>query len=248
MLSLDPITRTTVTEQVIKSLVSLVCEGTLKPGDKLPSEQQLMEQLHVGRTSLREALRTLSLVGLLEARRGSGTYVTKSFSDYLADQLEWSAVLGETDLFELVEVRRPLEVQAAISAALRSSEQDLLRLRKALERFETCDEHDEEGRIEADLEFHLELARASGNKVLYRLMSSLDTLMRRFMRETTSATVRFPDTTIKEHRSVLEAISVQNPAQAAHAMEGHLNSSYKEFLALLSKPYRQVKEAEEISR
>jgi GntR family transcriptional repressor for pyruvate dehydrogenase complex len=236
MRKLEPVERTTITEQVIQSLIDLIVEGELKPGDKLPSEQQLLDQLQVGRTSLREAMRTLSLVGLLEPRRGSGTYVTHSFSDFLADQLEWSALLGERDLLELIEVRRPLEVQAAALAAQRASEQDIQQLNETLERLAESSKGDLEERTEADLMFHMGLVEATGNRILCRLMLSLNNLLRRYI----GATVDEPlEATLRQHRAVLEGVQARDPAQAAEAMDHHINVSHEGFLAVWAKPHRR---------
>ena len=234
MRKLEPVERTTITEQVIQSLIDLIVEGELKPGDKLPSEQQLLDQLQVGRTSLREGMRTLSLVGLLEPRRGSGTYVTHSFSDFLADHLEWSVLLGERDLLELIEVRRPLEVQAAALAAQRASEQDIQQLNETLERLAESSKGDLEERTEADLMFHMGLVEATGNRVLCRLMLSLNNLLRRYISVTVDESL---EATLRQHRAVLEGVQARDPARAAEAMDHHIDVSHEGFLAVWAKPH-----------
>ena len=118
-LFLEPIEQTTVTEQVANRLVKLLSNGELKPGDKLPAERDLARQLNVGRTSVREALKLLTLSGLLEARRGDGTYVNTSFMGALTRHIEWPLLLNASELDRVVEVREALEVKAARLAAQR---------------------------------------------------------------------------------------------------------------------------------
>jgi GntR family transcriptional repressor for pyruvate dehydrogenase complex len=195
----------------------------------------LMGQLQVGRSSLREALRTLSLVGLLEARPGSGTYVTSSFSSFLAEQLEWSALLGGRDLLELVEVRWPLEIQAAQLAAQRADEKDLCRLRDTVSRLAETDDQDLARQVELDLEFHMGLAEATGNRVLIRLVQSLHGLLKEYIAETVRATPRPVETTLKEHRAALQAIEARDTQQVAEAMRRHMATSREELLSVLSR-------------
>jgi GntR family transcriptional repressor for pyruvate dehydrogenase complex len=233
MMNIDPVFHTTITDQIIKRIINLIVEGNLNPGDRLPSEHELLEKLGCGRSSLREALRTLSLIGLLEPRRGSGTFVTKSFSNFLADQIEWSTVLGDTDLLELIEVRQALEVKAASLAAQRASEQDIHRLWRVLEQLGSLSGTDYENWLDTDIKFHMELAKTSGNKVLYRIMSGLDHLMRRFISETQRSSLPL-ESTIQEHKAILLGIQAQNPEKASEAMRAHLEASQKELLDALS--------------
>jgi GntR family transcriptional repressor for pyruvate dehydrogenase complex len=233
MMNIDPVFHTTITDQIIKRIINLIVEGNLNPGDRLPSEHELLEKLGCGRSSLREALRTLSLIGLLEPRRGSGTFVTKSFSNFLADQIEWSTLLGDTDLLELIEVRQALEVKAAFLAAERANEQDISRIQRVMEQMESLPETEYDNWVEIDLKFHMELAKASDNKVLYRIMSSLDHLIRRFISETKRSTMPI-ESTIRDHQAILAGIQSRDPQMASEAMKIHLESSQKELLDTLS--------------
>ncbi|MBE3119350.1 MAG: FadR family transcriptional regulator [Candidatus Atribacteria bacterium] len=106
-----PIQQKSMTELVAKQLLSLLSEGHLIPGDKLLPERELAHQLHVGRTTVREALKVLTLSGLLEARRGDGTYVRQNFTNFILQQISWLLLLN-TQQVDMV-----LEVRLAIGAA-----------------------------------------------------------------------------------------------------------------------------------
>ncbi len=222
-IALEPIERMTVSEEISKKLIDLINSGALRPGDKLPSERELMEQLHVSRASIREALRSLSLAGLLETHPGNGTYVSECFSSLIADQVEWSALLGEKDFLELVEVREPLEIQAAGLAAERATVTQLEELRQAIERLRT-NPGDVEQEVVADLAFHTIIAEMARNRVLYRLTLSLRNLLREYLKRATAAT-RMNMSTVEEHQAILEAIEEGDEAKARQAMIRHLHIS-----------------------
>jgi GntR family transcriptional repressor for pyruvate dehydrogenase complex len=223
-ISLEPIERMTVSEEIIKKLIDLINSGVLRPGDKLPSERELMEQLHVSRASIREALRSLSLAGLLETHPGNGTYVSECFSSFIADQVEWSALLGEQDFLELVEVRESLEIQAAGLAAQRATLPQLGKLRQAIEGLRSSMEEDIEQEVDADLAFHTIIAEMAQNRVLYRLALSLRKLLREYIKRAASAT-ETKMSTVEEHQAILEAIEERDEAKARQAMVCHLQIS-----------------------
>lgn len=220
---LEPIERMTVSEEIIKKLIDLINSGVLGPGDKLPSERELMEQLKVSRASIREALRSLGLAGLLETRPGNGTYVSECFSSSIADQVEWSALLGEQDILELMEVREPLEIQAAGLAAQRATVTQLEGLRQAIERLRS-NPGDVEQEVAADLVFHTIIAEMAQNRVLYRLTLGLRNLLREYIKRTTSAT-ETKMSTVEEHQAIFEAIEERDEARARQAMVRHLQIS-----------------------
>jgi len=220
---LEPIERMTVSEEIIKKLIDLINSGVLGPGDKLPSERELMEQLKVSRASIREALRSLGLAGLLETRPGNGTYVSECFSSLIAGQVEWSALLGEQDILELMEVREPLEVQAAGLAAQRATVTQLEELRQAIERLRS-NLGDVEQEVAADLVFHTIIAEMAQNRVLYRLTLGLRNLLREYIKQATSAT-ETKMSTVEEHQAIFEAIEERDEARARQAMVRHLQIS-----------------------
>ena len=157
------------TDKIIQQIKELIRSGQLKPGDKLPPERKLVEQLGVGRGHVREALRKLEFYGILKTLPQSGTVVeglgVKALEGLITDVLE----LERPDFYSLVETRYMLEINSVRLAAERRTEQDLASLEKALSEFAKKVEKGEQG-VEGDLMFHLKIADISKNTVLRSLI------------------------------------------------------------------------------
>lgn len=219
----EPIERMTATEAVAQRLIGLINAGFLKPGDRLPPERNLAAQLHVGRTTVREALKLLTLSGLLEARRGAGTYVREDYSNFVSNQVEWSALLSAQDVDQIFEVRDTLAVRSASLAAERATPEEIELItvyRKVLE----LEGRDVEKETEIDLAFHQAIAAASHNVLLSRLMLSLQNLLRQYINLANERTDN-AITTVQEHEAVYNAIAARDPVAAAQAMARHLSIS-----------------------
>lgn len=222
-LVLEPTEQATVTEVVAQRLIAQLSNGVLKPGDKLPAERELAQQLNVGRTTVREALKFLTLSGLLEARRGDGTYVRQGFTDSLSQQIQWSVLLSMTEVDMIVEVREGLEVKAAILAAKRATPEDIEKIgvfRQLLD----IEGRDIERETDLDLEFHNAIAKASHNVLLSSLMLSLQNILRQYITLSNQMTDRI-ETTVAEHQAVYDAIAAKDPDAAERAMMEHLTIS-----------------------
>lgn len=217
---LEPIEQRTMTELVAQRLVNLLSSGVLKPGDKLPHERELARQLNVARTTVREALKSLALCGLLEARRGDGTYVREEFIHFLSQQIEWPVLLSASEVDMIVEVREGLEAKAARLAAKRATPEEIEKIgifRQLLE----IKGRDIERETDLDLEFHHAIAAASHNELLCRLMFSLQNILRQYVALSNQMTDRL-ETTITEHQVIYDAILARDPDAAERAMIEHL--------------------------
>lgn len=222
-LLLEPIEQKTTTELVAQRLVALLSNGILGPGDKLPPERELARQLNVGRTTVREALKLLTLGGLLEARRGDGTYVRQEFTDFLSQQIEWPVLLSVREVDMIVEVREGLEAKAARLAAEQATPEEIEKIgvfRHLLE----IEGRDIERETDLDLEFHHAIATASHNELLCRLMLSLQNILREYIALSNQMTDRI-ETTVAEHQPIYDAIAAGDPVAAERAMIAHLASS-----------------------
>ena len=222
-LSLEPIEKNTVTELVARRLVAQLSSGALKPGDKLPGERELARQLNVGRTTVREALKLLTLSGLLDARRGDGTYVRREFGDFLSQQIKWPVLLSVDDLDMIVEVREGLEVKAVRMAAQRATPEDIERIGVFKQLLE-IEGRDVERETDLDLEFHHAIASASQNSLLCRLMISLHDILREYIALSNQTTDRL-ETTVAEHQAIYDAIVARDSDAAEEAMIKHLAMS-----------------------
>jgi len=209
--------------QVARRLLDEVTAGGHRAGSRLPSERRLAESLGVGRSAIREAIAVLEVLGLVEVRVGSGTYVRGTISDLLPQAIDWGLMLGERHTRDLVETRRHLEAVTARLAAERATDGDVARLRARLDRMRETAESVAEF-TEADVEFHLEVARIAGNTVLRDILHSVRALLRVWIQRAVAAD---GDTaaTLAEHVAVFEAIERRAPDAAATAMGAHMESA-----------------------
>lgn len=225
---LKPIERVTASESVARQVIGLIIEGTWRPGDKLPPEQELMEKLKIGRTPVREAMAALSIVGLLETQQGRGTFIRGAFSEFIEAIAGWSALIGDRDLTNLMEVREPLEITAAGLAAERATPEDIASIHQASVDFESS-ENEPEAQVKADLLFHEAISRAARNPILYHIMLSLQGLMRESIVVATRVTSEQGTLaeTIVGHREVLQAIRNRDPRSARQAMRKHNRCAWR---------------------
>lgn len=216
----ETIQRQSVTEQAIRQIRDLVTSGKLMPGHKLPPERSLSEMLGVSRPSLREAIRALTAMGVLEIRQGSGTYVSSLSAELLTHPLSLVLASNGKSLQGLFEIRLILEVAAARWAASAISDEDLNRLAE-LDRQSHEHIHDLERFIEDDIAFHHTIHEASANPVLSALMESLS-ILGKGSRMVTAQRLQVRERTCREHRQIYAALREHDPAASAAAMAGHL--------------------------
>jgi GntR family transcriptional repressor for pyruvate dehydrogenase complex len=207
-----------VYELVAERLEARIGDG-LAAGDVLPPERELMEQYAVGRSSVREALRMLESRGLIESR-GHGTFVVAAPRNPFSDGLGMLLAGGQTDLQQLFEVRGVLEGEIAALAAERRSDEQLARLRAAVDAMD----HGlaaEETYIAADIDFHLALAEATGNRFVVHLMDAVrDQLLAAF--GTVFHVPGSPALSVAEHRAIADAVEARDAAAARERMNLHI--------------------------
>jgi GntR family transcriptional repressor for pyruvate dehydrogenase complex len=200
-------------------ILEQLAAGRLEPGARLPSERQLVEVLGVGRSTVREGLKALGLLGIVEFRHGGGTFVRSGASELLPRAVEWGMLLGERSIEELVVARRHVEVATAGLAAQRRSDDDLRELELALAAMAAAT--DVESFVDADVAFHLRVAEAAGNRVLGSMITSIGSLLRAWVRRVMEGE-QTPERSADEHRAVLDAIVAGDEDAAAGAMRAHL--------------------------
>jgi GntR family transcriptional regulator, transcriptional repressor for pyruvate dehydrogenase complex len=223
LIQLEPVKQETVTEAVAQRFVRLLSEGLLRPGDKLPPERDLARQLQVGRTTVREVLKLLTLSGILEARRGDGTYVRRDFRNFLAQNINWLLLLSNREVNMIAEVREGLEVKAAGLAAIRASQEDLEKI-AVFQKMSQINGRNIEIETDLDMQFHNAIALAAKNEILSNLMLSLQSFLRRYIAVASEMTDRL-ESTISEHETIYQAIASHNPQAAEQAMISHLYKS-----------------------
>ena len=176
----EPIKREPLATEIARRLVDYLLSGGVEPGARMPSERQLAEAFGVGRSAMREALKALTLLGLVEVRHGDGTYLKRDDTALLSQVIEWGLLLGEQRTLDLVEARQKVEADIAGLAALRRDEADLIELRRLLARMEQLSRvSGSPGEfVDADVAFHLRVAEASRNTALRDILSGIQALLR----------------------------------------------------------------------
>lgn len=231
-ITFEPVERISVSEEIARKVLDLINAGVLKPGDKLPSERELMEQLRVSRSSIREALRSLSLMGVLETRPGAGTYVTEHLVGFVAGQLEWAKLLGKRNIIELLEVREPLEIHAAGLAAQRATPDYIAQLYAALTLYADTTRPAQE-RMDADILFHNIIAEMTGNSVLHYLLRLFHDVLRTYaLQQQVGFSTKTPAE--EDHLQIVKAIEAGDEIGARAAMAAHLRRHRKS--QLLNEP------------
>jgi DNA-binding FadR family transcriptional regulator len=210
---------------VADQLLELIATGRLRPGDPVPPERELVENYRVGRSSVREALRMLESRGLIEAR-GNGTFTVSHARNTLNQSLELLLSVAEADLHELFEIRRILEGECAALAAARRREADLVRMRAAIAEMESGI-GSEDAYIAADLEFHLTIAEATGNRVAAHLMHALRDQLHRAL-GTVYQIPHSAERSLAQHRQIVEAIGARRPDEARASMQAHIGRVERE--------------------
>lgn len=218
--ALEPIRRTRVYEQVVARLQRLILDGQLRPGDRLPTERELAEQLGVSRSSVRDAIRVLQLMGLVEPRQGEGTLVRDLNPDAVVHPLASLLVRSQSLLHDLLDVRKMIEPHLAARAARYATEEELARLRAIVQRQQARAQRGELA-VEEDSEFHYTIATASRNQVILRILDVLMDLLRTSRERSLQVPGRL-QRSLEGHRRILAAIQRRDPVAAEAAMRRHL--------------------------
>jgi DNA-binding FadR family transcriptional regulator len=217
---LAPVPSESIVFRVAQSLLDHLTSGAVAPGTRLPSERQLAETLNVGRSAVREALAALDLLGIVSIRPGSGTYMRDSTSEILPKAINWGLMLGQPRVHDLVEVRQFLEVSSAQLAAERADDADIERLSERLETMREATK-DPARFAEADVGFHLEVARTAKNSVLSDVLNSVRALLSVWIQRT-SVDQTGTELSLTEHEAIFAAIRSRDGAAAREAMQEHM--------------------------
>jgi GntR family transcriptional repressor for pyruvate dehydrogenase complex len=207
-------------ERIASRLVSLIAEQHLRPGDKLPPERDLAATMQVSRPSLREALRALAMLNIVEIRQGSGTYVASLRPEVLVEHFDFVFALDDATFAELLETRKMLEPSLAAAAATLASEEELNRLRACMARA-LAGADDPDAFLEADLELHEIITAAARNQIVARFMASL-TRLGTASRRRTSTLPGVRSQSLKDHQAIVDALLRRDPEAAANKMRQHL--------------------------
>ena len=224
-----------ISEEIIEQVRDLITSGQVKPGDRLPGERELVQQLNVGRSTVREAIRVMESMGLLTVRAGEGTFLVAPTAEVHVDSVTKAFLQSWDNQHNFFEVRRVIEPDLAALAARRATPEQIEKMRAFLEEQEAEIRRGGNG-MKADTAFHYLLAEASGNEVLVRIM---DGLMGR-LHETRVSSLRTagrPAQSLRQHRRILAAIEARDAKAAERRMLDHLR--VMEDLAFSAQPWPQ---------
>ncbi len=216
------IRKTRVSKEIIDQVRDLISSGRLGPGDRLPSERELAQTFQVGRSTVREAIRSMESLGLIEVRPGEGTFLAGPSVEHGHDPLTANLYKAWSTQLKLFEIRAVLEPGLAGLAARRATPEHIARMREALKGQETKVERGE-AYVKEDTAFHLLIAEATGNEILLRIVDNLMGLLEE-TRHTSWQRGDRPNRSLKQHRAVLQAIEERNPAMAERRMREHIRS------------------------
>ncbi len=218
----------TPVSEVARRLLYLFTGGSVTPGTRLPPERQLAAKLGVGRSAVREALAALEVLGIVDVRPGSGTYLRGTASALLPQTLRWGLLIGERNTAQLLELREGLEIFVARLAALRADDDIVSRLADSVERMQEAID-DLDAFAKADLDFHHALAEAAGNETLtdqlHVIRSLLQVYANRAVRDAGQA-----DRATSEHEAVLAAVRAHDGDASASAMAMHMRTATSRLL------------------
>ncbi len=214
-----------VAEEVFDQIKSAIETGKLKPGEKLPAERELMGQLGVSRVPIREALKLLSNMGLIETRQGGGSYVRALLSDRLLDPL--GAIIADSaeKLFELVEVRREIETWSACYAAKEASPVEIADIGRVLREMKMHVDSGSRVPVSLDIEFHRAIAQASSNTIRAHLFHTILAIFSDYFRLTIETICPHEDDQRRlydQHVEIFNAIKDRDAKQARDAITQHL--------------------------
>jgi GntR family transcriptional repressor for pyruvate dehydrogenase complex len=211
-----------VTHLLILRFQEMLSEGVLAPGTKLPPERELAAHFKVARSSLRQALKVLEIMGVITQKIGDGSYLNRDASSVLSVPMEFLFLLDDTSVQELTELRFMIEPALAAKAAERANSQDILLLRQSIVDLENS-KLDRVKLVASDLLFHRAIFQASGNRLTGRLFHTIHRAMLNMM-IVTSQMVDL-EHTLAFHKPILASIEDRNPELAATLMTAHLKDA-----------------------
>ena len=221
--TMAPIDRAGITELVVQRIKELLERGELKAGSRLPPERELADMLHISRPSLRTALKALSVMGIINAKPGAGTYIAESLPEVFTEPMRFMTLINNTSDEEMFETRLIIEAGLAELAAERASDEDIKALNTEIEGMRTSLD-DPENYLKHDVRFHQAIARAANNKLMSGVMDTVAQLLFHLRRQTIARASDL-DEAIDWHQKIVEAMKKHDSKRAKEMLSGHLRAS-----------------------
>ncbi len=218
--------REAISDQITERVLSLIREQQLHPGDKLPPERELASLMGVSRATVREALRSLSMMNVIELRHGSGTFVTSLEPKLLVENFDLVFSLNDNSFLSLIEAREVIEPGAIALAAQRITDEEIIELEDVLARSRECLRTNPENFPQLDIEFHTKTATYSRNVLLTRIMQAIAQMSIASSQRTSvdkgSVNPKRGERALRMHQGILDALKARDPELARKRMFEHL--------------------------
>lgn len=218
---LSPIKNVKVYEAVMEQIKEIIKKGELKKGDKLPSERELADKLKVSRTSVREALKALIMLGLVESKHGEGNFIKSNFEDNLLEPISIVFLLMGSKNEEIIQLRKIIEPEAAALAAENITEDELNELFDTIEEMKKSS--DNKSCSELDRKFHYKIIQASRNNLISAIMFSISTLIEKYIDSSHIYDINKEDME-HQHEDIYIAIKEHNSERAFDLVRNHLEA------------------------
>lgn len=215
-----------ISEEVFNQIKSAILEGKVKPGEKLPTEQELIKELGVSRGPIREALKLLKNMGFIETRQGGGSYVRSLVANRVGDPLNLIMKDNIEKIFELLEVRKEIETWSAYHAAHRANEEDIEALGRIVDETKTHIEKEKMPPTRLDADFHLAIAQCSYNTIQAHLTYTVYDIFKdyfNFLIENICFSTKYQQAIYSQHADIYGAIKGRDAEGARHLMMDHLS-------------------------
>jgi len=235
---IKPLKKIKISDEVTHALESIIIENNMSPGEKLPSQSELSEKFKVGTRSIREAIRTLESRGIVETRQGKGVFVKENNMDYFLETLMESFVFNFPEqkdlLVDLTNTRRIIESQSIYDVAINPPRGFVSLFARIVDDLSVkAEENDIDAYNLLDVELHRSIIEATGNQIIISLYKYLTELLVRSFSKTGSVQGSL-ETSMSDHRKMLEAIAAHNGQAAKEAMEKHIGMTLKKVEKLFS--------------
>ena len=224
----EPVETEKIYLKVVDQIVQLIREGRFKPGDRLPPERTVAEQMGISRPTVREAVAALEVIGVLEIKPGQGTFVTSADFEGLRSKA-YSTFLDERSPYEIMEVRKAIESYAAALAAERGTPEQIAEIGQAVQAISDTATENQEWNEVADRQFHEALGKASGNGVLADVCNILlDMCQQKVLARLKELGRHVPgslEKNVEEHSQIYEAIRARDPKAAQNLVWQHFENA-----------------------
>lgn len=226
--NINKIKPTTVTEQIVEQVRSMIAKGIFKPGDTLPTEKEFSEVLGVGRSSVREALRTLQAIGIIEKTHGNTARFSQTCANSAAQYFNLPKILDNFSMLELSEARETIEVSLAALAVKNADDDQIDEIGEVLAMFENVVKTGNlEGIIDIDFEFHKAIAESSGNPFLAQMLMMLHDLIVAGNEQTLTAENVI--IACSDHKNIFKCLKDRDKSGIKIAMKKHMDDIRNKF-------------------